>query len=196
MIRRMKSRHLKSLVLLACTFLFAGIVATSASATQATPVDTLRTEVHDLQTGNLTSYYALLGPKLHRTCTFKAFSPSGRQEEQELRGVSLARLGRSSRQGRTPTSAMSSCEAVSSSGRRRAISMSRSAASGSTSWRQVPPPAEQPQHSPETPGQARLRSVIGGILGFSAGRVAQYRLLGSRISAASATPSPRFSLGY
>ena len=76
-------------MLLVCAFLAVGIVATSASATQATPVGTLRTEVRDLQNGNLTSYYALLSPKFQRTCAFKAFLPTGRQEEQQLHGATL-----------------------------------------------------------------------------------------------------------
>jgi hypothetical protein len=84
-----KSRRSKLLILLpfACTFV--AILAASATATQATPVGTLRAEVRDLQSKDLTSYYALLSPRFHRTCTFQAFLPTGRQEEQQLRGATL-----------------------------------------------------------------------------------------------------------
>jgi hypothetical protein len=56
-------------------------------------VGTLRAEVRDLQAGNLTSYYALLSPRFHRACTYKAFLPTGRQEEEQLRGATLRVLG-------------------------------------------------------------------------------------------------------
>src|SRR5438093_500675 len=36
-----------------------------------------------------TSYYALLSPKFHRACALKTFLPTGRQEEQQLRGATL-----------------------------------------------------------------------------------------------------------
>ena|SRR5260221_6869277 len=84
------SRWLFRLCLL---LLLAALFVPCALASQATPVGTLRAEVHLLQRGNLSSYYALLSPMFHKTCPFKTFRPTGQKEEQQLRGATLRVLG-------------------------------------------------------------------------------------------------------
>ena len=87
-IRRMKSHRSRVPVLLASRFLPWG-----SSRPRPQPHRRLRSGRFAPSAGSpkrkLEELLRLLSPKFQRTCAFKAFLPTGRQEEQQLHGATL-----------------------------------------------------------------------------------------------------------